>query len=297
LATGTPFASFSLAQRLSQRLQCAYVLDYRDPWSGNPHASGPGDPAAAKQEAQLLLEAAAVTIVSPSWASALDRNFGVGDKLHVLTNGYDPEESAGVEPQCFGHFAIVYAGAFYPPKRVITPVMEVLRKIREGSDNQASDCYFHYYGPHEQHVRSEADRCGVSQRVVLHGNVSRAEALAAQRGANVAVVITSALDKESSQDDGIVTSKIFEIMALGVPALLISPAESDAGKILAETGLGRSFQGKDVDEMARWLKELMSYKSGGGKKTEAYSWINISAKMDRILRGVLERSPNFLRQS
>jgi hypothetical protein len=66
---------------------------------------------------------------------------------------------------------------------------------------------------------------------------------------------------------------------------------------LAETGLGRSFQGKDVDEMARWLKELMSYKSEGGKKTEAYSWINISAKMDRILRGVLERSPNFLRQS
>src|SRR5437867_4334315 len=94
LATGPPFAAFTLAKRLSDRLGCPYVLDYRDPWTGNPHTDPPVRPAIAAKEARLLAGCAAVTIVSPSWGMTMESRFSISSKLHVITNGYDAEELA-----------------------------------------------------------------------------------------------------------------------------------------------------------------------------------------------------------
>src|SRR5262249_1738312 len=69
LASGPPFATFKLAKRLSNRIGRPYVLDYRDPWVGFPHASRPARPATVREEATLLAGCAAVTIVSRSWGS------------------------------------------------------------------------------------------------------------------------------------------------------------------------------------------------------------------------------------
>ena len=66
LATGSPFVSFRLARSLSERLGRPYVLDYRDPWSGNPHTERPPWLATIREEASLLEGCAAVSIVSPS---------------------------------------------------------------------------------------------------------------------------------------------------------------------------------------------------------------------------------------
>src|SRR4030095_8851726 len=148
----------------------------------------PTPAALIRKEAMLLAGSAATTIVSRSCASALAQRFDLGPKAHVITNGYDPEELAFVEPYNFGHFAIVYTGAFYPPKRVITPVMTALKRLKETATDGSAEWYFHYFGGGEAHVRDEADRFGVMDRVVLHGTVSRTEALAAVRGASVAVV-------------------------------------------------------------------------------------------------------------
>src|SRR5262249_54324589 len=132
LATGTPFAAFRLAKSLSDRLGRPYVLDYRDPWSENPHPQVPAllDSNITQKEAKLLAGCAAVTIVSQSWALSMARRFNLGAKLHVITNGYDQGELAGVELHQFGHLAIVYTGSFYPPKRVVSPVLAALKRLK-----------------------------------------------------------------------------------------------------------------------------------------------------------------------
>src|SRR5687768_13729573 len=91
-ATGSPFGSFGLARRLSARLGRPYVLDYRDPWSGNPHSGHATRSSSVQEEAMVLAHSSAVTIVSPSWAKELARRFSIESKIHVITNGYDPEE-------------------------------------------------------------------------------------------------------------------------------------------------------------------------------------------------------------
>jgi glycosyltransferase involved in cell wall biosynthesis len=284
LATGTPFAAFRLAKRLSDRLHRPYVLDYRDPWTGNPHRDRPARPAVIQEEARLLADCVGVTIVSPSWGEALDGYFGLGPKLHVIPNGYDPEELTGIKPHNFGHFAIVYTGNFYPPKRVISPIMAALKRLKEIMHGKDGQWYFHYYGQHGNHVREEAERFGVMEQVVLHGNVPRAEALGAVKGAGVAVVITSVAEEATMADRGVMTGKVYEPLGLGTPILLVAPPGSDV-EILAETtGLARRFTGSDVAGIASFLVKTISGQAIEPKNLHAYAWTNIARRLDAILR-------------
>jgi len=283
LATGSPFSSFRLAKRLSDRLGRPYVLDYRDPWTDNPHALSRPSEKRIRAERRLLEGCAAATVVSPSWAKGIDRRFGVASKLHVITNGYDPEELATIEPYAFGHFSIVYTGAYYPPKRVITPVMAALKRINE-SGPTVTDWYFHYYGSEEEHVRDEAKKFDLLDRVVLHGNVPRRQALAAVRGANIAVVITSVEEKLTKEDAGIIPGKLFETLGLKTPILVISPPGADIDVIIKKSGLARRFSGTESDRMKSFIVEVMCGRSPRSGEPEAYAWEKIVEKLNEILR-------------
>ncbi|MDF0677231.1 MAG: glycosyltransferase [Nitrospira sp.] len=289
LATGSPFEAFSLAKRLSRRLGRPYVLDYRDPWTGNPHAGRLPPLAAIQREAGVLEDCAAITIVSPSWGVALDRRFGVGAKLHVVPNGYDFGEVTAVKPYDFGHCAFVYTGIFYPPKRIISPFFEALKLLKEALNGQAEGWYFHYYGPDDRHVREQAGSWGLTDHIVLHGRVPRREALSAVKGASLSVVITSVAEEESLEDKGIVTGKIFEAIGLVTPVLLIAPIGSDARTITASTGLVKSFTGTEIQGMVSFLKDVVCGWTPQPKNIEICSWATISKNLDVLLRGVIAR--------
>lgn len=284
LASGPPFGAFNLAKRISERLGRPYVLDYRDPWTGNPHAGRFQPETATNREASALKSCAAVTIVSPSWGLLLDRRFHVGSKLHVLPNGYDSSEMAEVEPYDFGHCAFVYAGIFYPPKRVITPFLAALKLLKESLNEIDNKWYFHYYGVDESHVRGQADQFGLSDRIVFHGRVPRREALSAVKGASLSVVITSVADQETLEDNGIVTGKIFEAIGLETPVLLIAPVGSDARAITEPTGLVRSFAGTEIQGMVSFLKDVVGGQVPEPKNIEICSWGAISRDLDALLR-------------
>lgn len=301
LASGSPFVAFRLAKTLSDRLDRPYVLDYRDLWTGNAHETRISRSATIREEASLLQSCAAVTIVSPSWGVALDRRYCVGEKLHAVSNGYDPSEMATVQPYDFGHCAFVYAGGFYPPKRVITPFLAALKRLKENLNENRSNWYFHYYGSEDGHVREEADRFGVNDRIVLHGRVSRREVLSAVKGASLAVVITSIEDEGTLEDKGIVTGKIFEAIGVGTPVLLIAPKDSDATTTTETTGLVKSFLGTDIQGMAWFLTEVVGGQVPDSKNAEMFSWPNIGKQLDAILCNVIAanrlRSINLSRQN
>jgi glycosyltransferase involved in cell wall biosynthesis len=286
LASGPPFSAFTLAQRLSNRLGCPYVLDYRDLWSRNLYNEVP---AAFRKERSVIAGSAAVTIVSPSWGSIMGRQFGLGPKLHVISNGYDAEELSRVGPHDFGHFAIVYTGRLAPPKRTISPLMAALKRLDGTARGQGGPWEFHYYGKDTQHVLEEAERFGVSRRVMVHGKVPRPQVLSAVKGAGVAVVITSVADRAAAEDNGMVTAKIFESIGLGTPTLLIAPTSSDANTVAEITGLARSFTAADVEGIASFLGNLMEGQTLEPKDPAAYAWDNLVSGFDRVLRKAIGR--------
>ncbi len=284
LASGPPFVAFRLAKRLADRLGRPYVLDYRDPWTGNPHRDRPDRASIVAEEERLLRDCAGVTIVSDCLAAALDERFRLGSKLHVITNGYDPEHLDKVEPYPFGHFAIVYTGIFYPPKRVITPVMAALQRLKATGSTAGAEWRFHFYGSEEQHVCEAAQRFGVQDRVVCHGHVPRKEALSAVRGAGITVVITSVEATSALVDRGIVPGKVFEALGLGTPTLLIAPPDSDVGAIMETSEAARRFTGSDVEGMASFIADAICGRLPRPKKPDMYAWTNLASAMDSVLR-------------
>jgi glycosyltransferase involved in cell wall biosynthesis len=237
-----------------------------------------------QEEASLLEDCTSVTIVSPSWAEALDRRYSVGAKLHVISNGYDSDEMAAIKPYDFGHCAFVYTGIFYPPKRVISPFLAALKLLKESSSESSRRWYFHYYGAQENHVREEASRLGLNDRIVLHGRVSQREAVSAVKGASLAVVITSIEDQSTLEDKGIVTGKIFEAIGGATPVLLIAPNGSDATATTETTGLVKSFPGTDIQGMATFLKDVIHGQVPHPQNVEVFSWASIAKNLDSVLR-------------
>jgi glycosyltransferase involved in cell wall biosynthesis len=299
LTSGPPFASFRLAKRLADRFGCPYVLDYRDLWTESPHSNTPyaNRLSTIQEEARLLASCAAVTIVSRSCGLALESKFSLGSKLHVVTNGYDSEELANIEPYNFHHFAIVYAGIFYPPKRVITPAMAALQHLTRGATSKSREWYFHYYGPHGDHIREEATKYGVMDHVILHGRVPRSEVLAAIRAANLAVVIASIAEEGTLADKGIITGKVFEPVGLGTPVLLIAPSGNDARAVVEATESGQSFTARDIDGIAAFLTDVIDGRVAKPKIAEVYSWGSVAKKMDSVLRAAINPGVQYGQES
>lgn len=287
LASGPPFLSFRLAKSLSGRLGRPYVLDYRDPWVVSRRSTLGRSQAINSEEKEIVETSSAVTIISPS---LLNGHINLGSKKHVITNGFDPEELREITPHDFGHFAIVYAGVFYPPKRVITPVLASLKLLNEAplsGGKETLDWKFHYFGPDGDHVLHEAQAFGITDKVCIHGRVPRVQALSAVRGSSVTVVITSVLDGDKREDGGTVTGKLFEPLGMGVPVLLIGPSGSDADMITEATGLVRRLPATEVEGMTAFLKEVMAGKIPAPKNPQTYAWPSLAKDFDAVLRRVI----------
>jgi glycosyltransferase involved in cell wall biosynthesis len=281
LASGPPFASFALAKRLSDKLGRPYVLDYRDPWTIRHHEDPITRPSILKWEAALINSSSAVTTISQS---LLNSRPGPADKFHVVTNGYDPEEMARVKAHDFGHRAIIYAGSFSPPKRVISPVMAALRCLKNTDASRGVEWRFHYYGAQGDYVQAEAKRFDVLEKVVVHGKVKRAEALAAIAGSVASVVVTSVLSETAAEDQGIVTGKLFDSLGLGIPVLVIGHNGSDVEQVVQDCPLARLVPGTDIDGIVSFMQEAISSSASRVQCPEAYAWPTIIEKLDLILR-------------
>ncbi len=284
LATGCPFSSFSEARRLGERLRCPYVLDYRDLWTtGNPHAVRSHPAWIGRAERRAYGDAAAVVVVSRVWGEMLGDALGRPEKIHVISNGYDAGDLAGVEPTLFREPAVVYAGVFYPPKRVLDPVLAALKALRQREPDRK--WMFHYYGACTGVVEAAAVSAGIRERVEIHGEVPRAEVLSASKGAHCSVVITSVVDTESRSDRGLVTGKVFELVGMGAEVLLVAPPHSEAEQAIR--GCGRRFSGSQVAEMEAHLAAVVAGPQARHTPPAEFEWSALGSQLDRILDSVV----------
>ncbi|MBK7804388.1 MAG: hypothetical protein IPJ55_17355 [Chloracidobacterium sp.] len=155
--------------------------------------------------------------------------------------------------------------------------MVALKRLKglEGSEDR--EWYFHFYGEGQEHVRDEAIRFGVMDKIVLHGRVTRTEAVSALRGAGVTVVITSVLDENSAEDSGIIPGKVFEALGSGVPILLIAPRGSDIEKIGESAESVRLVIGTDIDGITSYFRGHVGHGAKGENSRAAALGPTLSA--------------------
>lgn len=283
MASVPPFGQIAVAERVAARLGCPFVIDYRDLWTMNPTHVVESPARHVRAERRLTANAAAILTVSHSLAELLDQKFGVGAKVHVLHNGFDRAVLDGVQPARFDHFAIVYAGSFYFPNRTVHPLLRALARVHATSAI-ARDWKFHYYGTQDAHVLEVAAEVGLPrERVVCHGAVRRAEALAAVAGADLAAIITTTQREGTAGDRGIVTGKIFEAIGLRRPLLVIAPVNSDVEKIVDTAGLGIVMQGPETERIAEAIVGVANGNVIPPRNPEAFDWAALAPRLSDVL--------------
>ena len=194
-----------------------WVQDFRDPIE--PHAPNRfGLPFLKKVQKKAVQNCDLCTAVSEDLAKHLSVQAG-GKTVHTLYNGYEPltDTLPPNQDNKDGMFSICYTGLLYVGTQTFTPLLQALYTLKKQGKICLSKVRIHYAGPNFDYLHTNAERFQLSEIVVNHGYVGRAEAAKIQQSSDLYTVLS--WNTKSSQ--GILTGKFYEGIRAGKPILSI----------------------------------------------------------------------------
>ncbi len=132
-STGSPWSSHLLGYLLKKRTGLPLVLDYRDPWHGNPYDkkchSRVYQKAIFRLEKTIITSADRVLCNTTRLQQFYQQTFGCNEKFFTLTNGYeqimDQDAPLRKDPE---EFVLVHAGSLYSgrdPRNFLSAVVHL----------------------------------------------------------------------------------------------------------------------------------------------------------------------------
>lgn len=259
ISTSSPVTSHIVAKELKDKFGIPWVADFRDLWTQNHYY--PYSPIRRVIERRLELNTlhkadALVTVAEPA-----AHKLGVLHKekpIHVITNGFDPEEASSPNVDLTDEFTITYTGNLYPGKQSPEPLFKALRDLIAEGTMDANDVQVRFYGAEAGWIDKQAGHHGLRDIVKQFGLVPRGVALDKQRESQVLLLIKW----NDPRERGYYSAKIFEYLAARRPILAIGGFDDVASELLDETKAG--IWGSTAEEVKGILKELYhEYKTTG----------------------------------
>ncbi|MGY1529602.1 hypothetical protein [Luteimonas sp. A649] len=219
-----------------------WIADYRDLWSFN-HAVHWSE---AQRHAERDVELATVGehadfITSVSDELAEQQGAWLQKPYATITNGFDvdPDALRATLKRSLAQptlpLRIVYTGKIYPGLQDISPLLDTIVDLESAGDIPRGVIEVHVYGGQTDGLDSVRRTERFRHLLRVHGHVRRDEALAAQSGADLLLLMESPLPQAS----GVLTGKVFEYISTGVPILSLGSRRSSAiGALLRETRTG-----------------------------------------------------------
>ncbi|WP_256646950.1 glycosyltransferase [Thermomonas paludicola] len=247
------------AHMIAARMKAAkpslhWIADYRDLWSEN-HLFALGVAARHRErvlECKTMQAADAFTTVSDELADALRRMHG--RRVEVVPNGFDPDVLDTIRPLVNDKPVLVYTGRLYRDTRDPRPLFQALAELSGEGRLQPGALRVDFYGPRDPWLEDAISQFGVDKWVRICGHVTWQEALSAQAGASMLLLLEGA----NAEAAGMLTGKLFEYLALQRPILSIGSAgDSAIARVLRETGCGIAVGGS-VDLMKQQLQLLLA---------------------------------------
>ncbi len=254
MGTGPPFSSLLAAAIAQRRTGLPLLEDLQDSWTIHPDTRYPTRVHRAIDEdlERLVWErATAVTVVTrtiaaryaalyPQWAA----------KIHVLYNGFDPEDLPAAPPVKEGPFRIAYTGSFYPhtpPSTLLLALQQMKAKGLVHPDRVQVD----FVGRPEPTVQAEIDRLGLADLVHVRGFRPLREAVEVASRADLLYFLIPAHFGEALSD------KMFMYLATGNPVLAELPPGECEDFLRAWGHDIRVVRPGDVEGMAAALTEAI----------------------------------------
>ena len=264
LLSAPPFSQFLLAP-LARAAGLGVVLDYRDEWSTlrrnqEMARSALGDAVCPPLEAALLRRAhSVVTSTEESRVELLARfPFLDASRVVAIPNGFDPEDYPAELPSPpLDRFVVTYAGTVFGLTSA-RGLLGAVRRLHARHPELARLLRVRFVG---RIVETELDAFDGMEAFGVEriGYVPHGRVLLELAASHLTVCI---LD-DASGAERVYPAKLFELMHLGRPLLLLAPAHSAAARLAEGHGFGPSLGPRDEEAIASDLqRRLQAFRRG-----------------------------------
>jgi glycosyltransferase involved in cell wall biosynthesis len=229
--TSPPHSEHLAGILLSKICKKNWVVDFRDPLLDNFCLQ---DIPAYQRRINSLLEriivrnAHRIIMVSELHHKMMTERYPASqEKFIIIKNGFDPEQFGKLESCSYNKFTILYTGSFYGPIMPDFFMQGLKRWVEERGACVRNDVQALFYGFGNKRVDTLAKEMELEDIVKNYGFIPQDEIIKKQKGANLLLLILG-FDEKSK---GVISSKVYEYLAAGVPILAMIP-EGDALRII-----------------------------------------------------------------
>ncbi len=254
ISSSPPHSTQLAGLKIKQLSKVPWIADLRDPWTDiyyykEFHHLPWIKKKDATYERRVLEEADAILVVSESIKRLfLTKSPNIASqKIHVIPNGFDPDDFPLVHcPENTPSFSLVYTGTLSPdyPTDAMAEALYILK-----TRNKIENIQIHIIGKASPQIHEAFHSRGLGNQLKLTAYVPHSEAIAKMQCADALLLIIPNV----ANNEGILTGKLFEYMATGVPILGLGPMHGDAAKILSQTAAGQMFAYNEPILIADWL--------------------------------------------
>jgi glycosyltransferase involved in cell wall biosynthesis len=256
ITTSPPHSTQLIGLRLKKRFPgIRWIADLRDPWTDiyyyeKFHPTFLSRRIDGAYEKSVLKSADKIITVGNSLKELFSSKIpGIGDKISVISNGYDEEDFSGSSASKPETFTISYVGTLsgsYPVKGFLNALKPLIEK--------GIKFMLRFTGAvPEEEKELIISAAGLSNTDFVPYS-EHSKAVSNMLDSNALLLIIP--DHKSS--GSIITGKLFEYLASGKPVICLGPADGDAAEIIKETGHGKTFDYNDSEGISEYLLLLSS---------------------------------------
>jgi glycosyltransferase involved in cell wall biosynthesis len=259
ITTGPPHSTHLIGLYLKKKLGVKWIVDFRDPWVelfASQFLPRTRMAIAIDRclENKVIRHADKIVLIG----ERLKYNFQLenfSDKVHVITNGYDleginflPKEATEQRP-----FIIRYVGSFFTSQD-IPAFWYALDSVVKDTSLSNKKVIVEFIGSVDADIKERIKQHDCAANILYKPFVSHAEALQLMHDADALLLVIP----NTSNNQSIITGKIFEYLAMRKPIICFGPKDGDAADIILNTISGEVFDYSYAPLLSEFMHNLLT---------------------------------------
>lgn len=254
-ASHSPLSSILIGKHLSKMLEIPFFVEIRDSWSFNPIISFKKEEnifskLLRKYEMKILEGCSGIISVTSFIERYYSRHFPhiPNEKIY---GGYDKHDLSlgNAKINKLGKpFTITHAGSLLKGRKSPEILFQAISSNKLLKDNFS----INFFGNDQSEIANLAKLYSLEDNVSCCGTIDYLDCKKTEACSDILLILMQNLKNEKYA----VTGKIFDLIKLKKPIMMIYGEDSEAENILQKSGLGKSFTSKEgiVEYLLRFIK-------------------------------------------
>uniref|UniRef100_UPI0035637511 glycosyltransferase family 4 protein n=1 Tax=Mariniphaga sediminis TaxID=1628158 RepID=UPI0035637511 len=237
ITTSPPHSTQLIGLKLKNRLKINWVADLRDPWTDiyyfrQLYPTWLATRIQKRYELTVIKKCDKLITVSDALMKLfVQKDNTIKNKVHVLPNGYDPDDFEVITPTIKEDFIYISYIGTMSEDYTIDGFIAALNMLDSSLRNKLK---IRFIGKMSDKINESFNLAGLASHVERIGYVNHKKAIEFMYTSNILLLVIPNIENNL----GILTGKLYEYLAVKRPILLIGPEQGDAAKIIHETNSG-----------------------------------------------------------